>query len=132
MVRVALEERVAAVAYSFVDSTPYVAPAHAVGTKVLVQVQTVVQARTAAATGADAIAAQGSEGGRHTGTHGTLSFVLPVVDAVGEIPVVAAGGIADGRGLAAVLLLGAESSGRRGSWQRAPTIRSGRGPTTWG
>ncbi len=142
LVQVALEERVAAVAYSFGDPTPYVAPAHAVGTKVLVQVQTVSQARTAAVAGADAIAAQGSEGGGHTGANGTLSFVPAVVDAVGEIPVIAAGGIADGRGLAAALLLGAEGAwlGTRfvaseewagGGWRKARVVTAGTDDTVW-
>jgi nitronate monooxygenase len=77
---------------------------------VLVQVQTLEQARAAVRAGADVIAAQGTEAGGHTGYAGTLPFVPAVVDAVGDVPVVAAGGIADGRGLAAVLLLGAEGA----------------------
>jgi nitronate monooxygenase len=55
----------------------------------------------------DAIIAQGTEAGGHTGVAGTLALVPAVIDAVGDIPVLAAGGIADGRGLAAVLMLGA-------------------------
>src|SRR5437763_5396519 len=59
--------------------------------------------------GVDVIAAQGTEAGGHTGSRSaTLPLVPAVIDAVGDIPVVAAGGIADGRGLAAVLMLGAE------------------------
>ena len=109
LVQVALEERVAAVSHSFADPTPYVAAAHAAGVKVLVQVQTVAQAVRAAHARVDVIAAQGTEAGGHTGTtSATLPLVPAVVDAVGAIPVVAAGGIADGRGLAAVLMLGAE------------------------
>ena len=76
----------------------------------LVQVQTLAQARVAAAVGADAITAQGSEAGGHTGYNGTLSFVPAVIDAVRPIPVIAAGGVADGRGLAAILMLGAEAA----------------------
>ena len=110
LVRVALEERVAAVSHSFADPTPYVAPAHAVGVKVLAQVQTVAQAVVAARAGVDAIAAQGTEAGGHTGYSGTLPLVPAVIDVAGNIPVVAAGGIADGRGLAAVLMLGAEGA----------------------
>jgi len=64
----------------------------------------------AARAGVDLIAAQGTEAGGHTGYSGTLPLVPAVMDAVGDIPVVAAGGIADGRGLAAVLLLGAEGA----------------------
>ena len=61
----------------------------------------------AARSGVDVVIAQGTEAGGHTGQAGTLALLPAVVDAVGDIPVVAAGGIADGRGLAAVLLLGA-------------------------
>jgi len=108
LVQVALEERVAAVSHSFADPTPYVEAAHAAGVRVLNQVQTVAQARTAAAAGVDIIAAQGTEAGGHTGYSGTLPLVPAVVDVAGSIPVLAAGGIADGRGLAAALMLGAE------------------------
>ncbi len=111
LVRVALEERVAVVSHSFADPAPYVAPAHAAGVKIVAQVQTVAQAVHAARAGVDAIVAQGTEAGGHTGTRSaTLPLVPAVVDAVGAVPVVAAGGIADGRGLAAVLMLGAEGA----------------------
>lgn len=110
LVQVALEERVAAIAWSFADPTAYVPPAHAAGIKVLVQVQTVAQAVIAARAGADVIAAQGTEAGGHTGYCGTLALVPAIVDVAGSIPVVAAGGIGDGRGLAAVLLLGAQGA----------------------
>ena len=70
--------------------------------------QTLEQAKQAAAAGADVIIAQGRDAGGHSGTmRGTIGLVPAVVDAVGPIPVVAAGGIADGRGLAAALSLGA-------------------------
>jgi len=107
LVQVALEEGVAAINHSFADPTPYVAPAHARGVRVFAQVQTVAQATRAARAGVDVIVAQGTEAGGHPGQAGTLALVPAVVDAAGGIPVVAAGGIADGRGLAAVLLLGA-------------------------
>jgi nitronate monooxygenase len=107
LVQVALEEKVAAINHSFADPTPYVASAHAVGVKVFAQVQTVAQAVVAARAGVDVIVAQGTEAGGHTGSAGTLAMLPAVVDVVGDIPVVAAGGIADGRGLAAVLMLGA-------------------------
>ncbi|HEY0736906.1 MAG TPA: nitronate monooxygenase [Herpetosiphonaceae bacterium] len=107
LVQVAIEERVAAINHSFADPTPYVASAHASGVRVFAQVQTVAQATRAARAGVDVIIAQGTEAGGHTGLAGTLALVPAVVDAVAGIPVVAAGGIADGRGLAAVLLLGA-------------------------
>lgn len=110
LIAVALEERVAAIGHSFADPTAYVGPAHERGIKVLAQVQSVAQARTAVAAGVDLIAAQGTEAGGHTGYNGTFAMVPAVVDVAGTIPVVAAGGIADGRGLAAALLLGAEGA----------------------
>ena len=110
LVQVALEERVAAIGHSFADPSPYVAAAHAAGVKVFNQVQSVEQARRAVRAGVDLIAAQGTEAGGHTGTSATLPLVPAVVDVAGAIPVVAAGGIGDGRGLAAVLLLGAEGA----------------------
>jgi nitronate monooxygenase len=71
-------------------------------------VQTLAQAREAADAGADIIIAQGRDAGGHSGSvRGTMGLVPAVVDAVAPIPVVAAGGIADGRGLAAALALGA-------------------------
>ena len=69
----------------------------------------VEHARRALDSGCDAVIAQGTEAGGHTGTVATMPLVPLVVDAVGEtIPVVAAGGIFDGRGLAAALALGAD------------------------
>lgn len=110
LIAVALEERVPVLAHSFADPSPYVEAAHAANARVLVQVQTVDQARAAAAAGVDVIAAQGAEAGGHTGYNATLPLVPAVIDAVGGIPVLAAGGIADGRGLAAVLMLGADGA----------------------
>jgi nitronate monooxygenase len=74
---------------------------------VICQVQTLAHARAAAAAGADIIVAQGTEAGGHGGARTTMTLVPAVVDAVAPLPVVAAGGIADGRGLAAALTLGA-------------------------
>jgi NAD(P)H-dependent flavin oxidoreductase YrpB (nitropropane dioxygenase family) len=81
--------------------------AHEVGCLVMHMVSSVDEARRAAAAGADLIVAQGSEGGGHVGVMGTMPLVPMVVDAVAPIPVLAAGGIGDGRGLAASLVLGA-------------------------
>ena len=80
---------------------------HDAGSLVMQQVTTVDQARSAADLGADIIVAQGGEAGGYAGTVSTLALVPQVVDAVGPVPVVAAGGIADGRGVAAALALGA-------------------------
>ena len=80
------------------------------GSLVVHQVHTVPQAREAAQRGVDVIIAQGTEAGGHGGTVGALPLIPQVVDAVSPIPVVAAGGIADGRGLAAA----PKSSARRG------------------
>jgi NAD(P)H-dependent flavin oxidoreductase YrpB (nitropropane dioxygenase family) len=78
------------------------------GARVLVTVGTAAEARHAADAGADAIVAQGWEAGGHVwGTVATLALVPAVEDAVAPVPVVAAGGISDGRGVAAVLALGA-------------------------
>jgi nitronate monooxygenase/enoyl-[acyl-carrier protein] reductase II len=81
--------------------------AHDAGALVIQQVNTVAQAEAAAAHGADIIIAQGGESGGFGGTVSTLPLVPQVVDAVRPVPVVAAGGISDGRGLAAALMLGA-------------------------
>jgi nitronate monooxygenase len=105
---VALDARPAAVMLSFGDPTPYTQRIKAAGSRIICQVQTLEQAKQAAASGADIIIAQGRDAGGHSGmARGTIGLVPAVVDAVGSIPVVAAGGIADGRGLAAALALGA-------------------------
>jgi nitronate monooxygenase len=105
---VALDARPAAVMLSFGDPSPFVGRIRDAGCKVICQVQTLAQAKEAAGAGADIIIAQGRDAGGHSGTtRGTMGLVPAVVDAVAPIPVVAAGGIADGRGLAAALALGA-------------------------
>ncbi len=104
----AIEARVPVIVHSFTDPAPYMAAAKGAGAKVICQVRTLEQAVEAARAGVDAIVAQGTEAGGHTGTISTLPLVPQIVDAVAPIPVIAAGGIADGRGLAAVLMLGAE------------------------
>ena len=90
------------------DLASYFARSHEVGALVMHMVSRVDEARRASEAGADVIVAQGTEGGGHIGLMGTLPLVPMVVDAVAPIPVLAAGGVADGRGLAAALALGAE------------------------
>jgi enoyl-[acyl-carrier protein] reductase II len=84
-----------------------IARLHEAGLKVMVVCGAVSHAEKAKAAGCDAVICQGSEGGGHTGLVGTLPLVAQAVDAV-SIPVIAAGGIHDGRGLAAALALGAQ------------------------
>jgi NAD(P)H-dependent flavin oxidoreductase YrpB (nitropropane dioxygenase family) len=84
------------------------AQAHEAGAKVLHMVSTVPAAEHAASAGADAIVAQGTEGGGHVGLMGTMVLVPMVARAVLPVPVIAAGGLADGAGLAAALMLGAQ------------------------
>jgi NAD(P)H-dependent flavin oxidoreductase YrpB (nitropropane dioxygenase family) len=90
------------------DLGGYVARAHAVGALAMHMISTVAEAKAAARAGVDIIVAQGTEGGGHIGLMGTMPLVPMVVSAVAPIPVLAAGGVADGRGLAAALALGAE------------------------
>jgi NAD(P)H-dependent flavin oxidoreductase YrpB (nitropropane dioxygenase family) len=82
--------------------------AHESGVKVIHMVPTVADAVRAAEAGADVIIAQGTDGGGHIGLIGTVAIVPQVVSAVSPVPVLAAGGISDGRGLAAMLALGAD------------------------
>jgi nitronate monooxygenase/enoyl-[acyl-carrier protein] reductase II len=103
-----LKARPALISFALADAGDLVKRAHDAGSKVMQQVTTVAQASQAAESGVDIIVAQGSDGGGYIGKVGALALVPQVVDAVRPLPVVAAGGIADGRGLAAALLLGAE------------------------
>ncbi len=107
LLQTALAHKPAAVMLSFGDPVPFADDIKQAGAKLICQVQTIVDAKAAAKAGADVIIAQGTEAGGHGATRATLPFVPAVVDAVGSIPVLAAGGIADGRGLAAALALGA-------------------------
>jgi enoyl-[acyl-carrier protein] reductase II len=103
---VIFEERVPVLASGLGDPAPVVAQAHAQGMKVLAVVGNTKNAVRVAAGGVDAVVAQGYDGGGHTGRVGTLALLPAVIDAV-DVPVLAAGGIADGRGLAAALAMGA-------------------------
>jgi NAD(P)H-dependent flavin oxidoreductase YrpB (nitropropane dioxygenase family) len=90
------------------DLKPLIARAHDAGAKITFMVGGVPEARRAAEAGADVIVAQGTEGGGHVSWQASLPLIPMVVDAVAPRPVLAAGGIADGRGLAAALALGAD------------------------
>ncbi len=104
-----IEERAPVLSTFWGDPAPYVEPAHAAGVKVLHQVGSVAAARQAARAGVDVIVAQGVEAGGHVaGQVATMVLVPRVVDAVAPTPVVAAGGIADARGVVAALALGAD------------------------
>jgi len=105
-----LDEHVPVLVLFWGDPTPYVAAAHRRGTKVFVQVGSVEEAQAAVAAGVDAIIAQGIEAGGHVKGTAALSTIVPaVVEAIKPIPVIAAGGMANGRGLVAALSLGAQA-----------------------
>ncbi len=101
------EEGVPVFASGLGNPAPYADEMHGRGMKIIAVVGNVRNARRCAEGGTDIIVAQGHEGGGHTGRIATLALVPQVVDAVKPLPVVAAGGIADGRGLVAALALGA-------------------------
>lgn len=103
-----LDRKPAAVMLSFGDPRPFVERIKRVDALVICQVQSIALAKEAAASGADILVAQGTEAGGHGAARGLVTLVPEVIDAIGtQIPVVASGGIADGRGLAAALMLGA-------------------------
>lgn len=107
VVQVVVEERVPVVTTGAGSPGPYMEAFKAAGCKVIPVVASVALARRLERMGADAIVAEGNEAGGHIGEISTMALVPQIVDAV-TVPVIAAGGIADGRGIAAALMLGAE------------------------
>jgi nitronate monooxygenase len=107
---VALDHRPVAVMLSFGDAAPFVESIRRAGAALLLQVQSLAAARTAAAFEPDLIVAQGTEAGGHGAARALFPLLPAVVDAVAPIPVLAAGGVADGRGLVAALALGASGA----------------------
>jgi len=105
-----IDERPAAICFSFADPGPWATRAKDAGIRVICQVQDHEGVAMAVDAGADVLVAQGTEAGGHTGTMSLLPFLASVVDRHPDVPVLAAGGIADGRTLAAALLAGADGA----------------------
>lgn len=106
----ALAERPAALAFSFGDPAPWIERSKAAGTRVICQVQTYDDADRAIDAGADVLVAQGTEAGGHTGTMSLLPFLAEVAARYPHTPILAAGGISDGRTFAAALTAGADGA----------------------
>jgi len=104
---VVIEQRVPVYAAGLGDPGPWIPRLRKNGTIVMAVVGAVRHARKVAASGVDIIVAQGHDAGGHNSPIGTMALIPQVVDAVAPIPVLGAGGISDGRGLAAVMMLGA-------------------------
>lgn len=105
----AVAEKPKVISLSFGDPAPFVPRAHAAGALVCSQINNVEDLRVVEAAGVDFVVAQGTEAGGHTGRIGTLPLLQQILEST-DLPVVAAGGIATGRGLAAVLAAGAEGA----------------------
>lgn len=106
----ALEAGPSVIVLSFAPTRPWIRRAHGAGTRVICQVQTMDLVRDALEEGADALLVQGHEAGGHTGTMGLLPFLAGTLDVSGDTPVLAAGGVSNGRALAAVLAAGADGA----------------------
>jgi nitronate monooxygenase len=108
---VVIEERVPVYAAGLGSPAPWMERLKANGTAVIAVVGATRHARQVLEAGVDIIVAQGHDGGGHNASVGTMALIPQVVDAVaGRVPVLGAGGIADGRGVAAALMLGAEGA----------------------
>ncbi|WP_128926132.1 NAD(P)H-dependent flavin oxidoreductase [Bradyrhizobium guangxiense] len=104
---IALAARPSAIMLSFGDPAPFAAKIKSAGARLICQVQDDAMAQQALEAGADILIAQGTEAGGHGASRTTVDLVPAIVDLAAGVPVVAAGGIADGRGLAAMMMLGA-------------------------
>jgi len=118
------------VSVSFGGLAPYVERLHVAGIHVATQVNTVEMARVADDAGVDLIVAQGTEAGGHTGQVGALPLLQAVLEAV-SVPVVAAGGIATARGLAAALAGPRAPGWVRPSWRRPRARQQRRRAAAW-
>ncbi len=108
LLEIALGARPRAIMLSFGDPKPFAPRVKASGALLICQVQDEAMARQALDAGADILIAQGTEAGGHGASRTTIDIVPAIVDlAAGRVPVAAAGGIGDGRGLAAMMMLGA-------------------------
>jgi nitronate monooxygenase len=116
LLEIAIAARPTLVSISFGDPGPYVSRLRDAGILVASQVQSRAWASVALAAGVDIVVAQGTEAGGHTGSVGTLPL-LQIILEMTDRPVIAAGGIATGRGLAAVLAAGAA-----GAWIGTPFL----------
>ena len=105
-----LEEGVPVLLFSFADPRPWLGRATESGAKTICQVQTIKDARMAIEGGADVLAAQGNESGGHTGVMNLIPFIVRLVEEFPSVPIIAAGGISNGRSLAAVLAAGADGA----------------------
>lgn len=107
---VILAERVPVYASGLGNPGPYMDDFRAYGAKVMAVVGAVRHAIQVKGSGLDVIVAQGHDGGGHNSPVGTMALIPQVVDATGDVPVLGAGGIADGRGIAAAMMLGAQGA----------------------
>ena len=109
-IEIALDERVPVIIFSFADPDPWLARARDAGAVTICQVQSLDLARQAVDAGADILLAQGNEAGGHTGDTNLLPLLVDLAERYPRIPVLAAGGIANGRALAGALAAGAEGA----------------------